>query len=303
MGVEMATRVMAFLWVFAFSPPQNVPYIEGVGDWNIIMVREPRTDQTALALTKSDAIVQLLRNGSPYMVTVRSHACVGRPLILRIDDKKALLLGEKGHRNVELATSQMLSGKKAILSYWPNPCKEPQTLELDLNGFAETLQKANELTDEDLQGLEAQILAEHEAARKAEAEHRLKEDPTSELLLAARNGNIVRVIQSLDLGADINTQSESNGYTPLIWASSRGHTETVRLLLEEGADVNVQANDGQTALMRAADYGHVEVVTLLSNSGADVNVQSKNGITALRLATLKGHTQIIQLLKKAGAKE
>jgi hypothetical protein len=267
------------------------------------MVKEPRTDKTALALTKSDAIVQLLSNGKPYMVTVRSHACLGRPLMLRIDDNNAVLLGEKGHRNVDLATRQMHSGKRAVLSYWPNPCKEPRTLELDLNGFAETLQKATQLTDEELQGLEAQILAEREAVRQAEAEDRLKEKPSSELLLAARNGNIVLVIASLDLGADVNTRSESNGYTPLIWASSRGHTEAVRLLLEAGADVDLEANDGQTALMRAADYGHAEVVELLLKSGADVNTQNKNGITAMRLATLKGHTQIILLLQTAGAKK
>ena len=196
----------------------------------------------------------------------------------------------------------MQSGKRAVLSYWPIPCKEPRTLELDLNGFAETLQKANQLTEEDLQGLEAQILAEREAARQAEAEDRLKDNPSSELLLAARNGNVVRVIQSLDLGADVNAQSENNGYTPLIWASSRGHTETVRLLLEAGADVNLTANDGQTALMRAADYGHAEVVELLLKSGADVNAQNENGITAMKLATLKGHTQIILLLQTAGPK-
>jgi hypothetical protein len=299
----MATHVMALLWVLALSPLQNVPEVQGVGDWKIIMVREPRTDQTALALTKSETIVQLLGNGKPYMVTVRSHTCVGQALILRIDDRKAILLGEKGHRNVDLAARQMLSGTRAVLSYWPEPCKEPQTLELDLNGFAETLQKANHLPDEDRRSLEAQILAEREAARKAEAENRLKENPAIELLLAARQGNIVRVIASLDQGADVNTQSESNGYTPLIWASSRGHTETVRMLLEAGADVNVQANDGQTALMRAANYGHPEVVALLLDSDADVNAQTKNGITALRLATLKGHTQIIQLLKTAGAIE
>jgi ankyrin repeat protein len=150
--------------------------------------------------------------------------------------------------------------------------------------------------------LVAQIIAEREAAERTEAENRLKENPSAELLLAARNGNIVRVIASLNLEADVDTQSASNGYTPLTWASSRGHTEVVRLLLEAGADLNRTANDGQTALMRAADYGHVDVLQLLLDAGADVNVKSVNGITALRFATLKGNSRIIDMLKAAGAR-
>jgi hypothetical protein len=299
----MPARLAALASILVLAPAQDVPHIEGAGGWSIIMIKSPRADRNALALTKSGALVQLLPNGKPARVTVRGHACLGRALILRVDGQKAILLGENGHRNVERATEQMLSGKKALLSYWPKPCEEPKTLEVDLNGFAETLQKASHLPDTELENLVAHIAEEREAAEKVEAENRMKENPTAELLLAARDGNVVRVIQALDLGADVNARSESNGYTPLLWASSRGHTEIVRLLLEAGGDVNVQANDGQTALMRAADYGHVDTVTLLLDSGADVNIRNENGITALRFATLKGHTQIIQLLKTAGAKE
>jgi hypothetical protein len=266
------------------------------------MIQNARTEQTNPALVKSEAIVQLHRNGKPTRVTVRGHDCFGRPLILRVDESKALLLGEKGYRNVEPAIRRMTSGTKAVLSYWAEPCEEAQTLELDLSGLAETLTQATQLSEEELQGLVAQIIAEREAAERTEAENRLKKNPSAELLLAARNGNIVRVIASLNLEADVDTQSESNGYTPLTWASSRGHTEVVRLLLEAGADVNVTANDGQTALMRAADYGHVEVLQLLLAAGADVNVKSVNGITALRFATLKGNNRIVEMLKAAGAR-
>jgi hypothetical protein len=298
----MAAFVAALLWVLTLPPLQDVPHIEGSGDWDIIMIRNARTDQTNLALIKSEVFVQLLENGKPVRITARDHTCLGRPLILRVDENKALLLGEKGHRNVDVAKQQMLSGKKAVLSYWPDPCQEPETLELSLNGFAETLNKANGLPDEEVQSLAAQIVAEREAAERAEAENRLKENPSAELLLAARNGNVVGVIASLNQGADVNLQSESNGYTPLTWASSRGHTEVVRLLLEAGADVNVAANDGQTALMRAADYGHAETLRLLIDSGADVNAKSNNGITALRFATLKGHSRIVEMLENAGAR-
>ena len=34
------------------------------------------------------------------------------------------------------------------------------------------------------------------------------------------------------------------GYTSLIWAAWRGHTDIVKILLENGADVNLQDDDG-----------------------------------------------------------
>ena len=34
------------------------------------------------------------------------------------------------------------------------------------------------------------------------------------------------------------------GETSLIWAASEGHTDVVKILIGNGADVNLQANDG-----------------------------------------------------------
>jgi len=46
-------------------------------------------------------------------------------------------------------------------------------------------------------------------------------------------------------------------------AVSHGRLDTVRLLLEAGADINIQDEDGSTALMCAAEHGHLEIVKLL----------------------------------------
>ena len=43
----------------------------------------------------------------------------------------------------------------------------------------------------------------------------------------------------------------------------------VKLLLERGANVNIQNNYGSTALIRASKYGHLEVIKLLLEKGAD----------------------------------
>ena len=55
--------------------------------------------------------------------------------------------------------------------------------------------------------------------------------------------------------------------------------------------------------MLAAENGHSDTVKTLLDAGADVNARAKDGVTALMRAEHEGHSEIIQLLKKAGALE
>ena len=58
-----------------------------------------------------------------------------------------------------------------------------------------------------------------------------------------------------------------------------------------------------TALILAVWWGHTEVVKLLIKNGADVYAKNKYGQTALMLAEKRGHTKIISILKKAMEKK
>ena len=55
--------------------------------------------------------------------------------------------------------------------------------------------------------------------------------------------------------------------TPLLWAAVRGYLEIVAQLIEYGADVNVQDNEGWTALHIVCFKGYVEIVDYLLVSG------------------------------------
>jgi len=74
----------------------------------------------------------------------------------------------------------------------------------------------------------------------------------------------------------------------------------VRLLLQQGVDVNAISGEGDTALYRACRSQQLEVVPTLLEAGADVNLTS-NKLYPLMAACEVGSAEIICLLVKAGA--
>jgi ankyrin repeat protein len=96
---------------------------------------------------------------------------------------------------------------------------------------------------------------------------------------------------------DVNFRDDE-GDTALIVASGKGHLRVVCLLLAApGIDVNLTDGDDQTALRRAASAGHMHVVSmLLTDPGIDINSSDDEGSTALIQASTKGHAPVVSLL-------
>ena len=86
-----------------------------------------------------------------------------------------------------------------------------------------------------------------------------------------------------------------------MWANDKRHLDVARLLLDEGADLNIQDHDGFTALIVASSQGHLEIARLLLDRGATTDIQDNNGRTALVRATGKGQIELERLLIKRGA--
>ncbi len=94
--------------------------------------------------------------------------------------------------------------------------------------------------------------------------------------------------------------THEGGHTDLMRASLEGNTETVKRLLESGADVNAKDDEGRTALMFAVTNMQTDSAKALVEHGADVNVKANDGCTELMLAASAVDSEIIRdLLSKA----
>ena len=145
----------------------------------------------------------------------------------------------------------------------------------------------------------------------------------------------IKIVQLLLSQSSIDIDAiTGDGFTSLMSASMDGCTEAVELLLEAGANPNLQSktstmkgimsdlpdyillqpqvkslllpNDsllkgssmyGWTALMFASLNGHLDIVQILLQAKAITDLQTEAGDTALLLAATKGHSDIVQLLE------
>ncbi len=82
---------------------------------------------------------------------------------------------------------------------------------------------------------------------------------------------------------------KQGGLTPLLHAAREGHVETVRALLDAGADINqVSAGDHTSPMLIAMINGHFDLALSLLERGADPNIASDAGATPL-YAALNAH--------------
>ncbi len=112
-------------------------------------------------------------------------------------------------------------------------------------------------------------------------------------------------------GADVKAQSKLGNTSLLLAARKAGNSRTVKLLIERGADVNVANVFGSTALMAAAASGDIDSVRLLLDAGAEINAKPNmtvdgfimgGGRTPLMWAAYLDNEPLAKLLLERGAK-
>jgi ankyrin repeat protein len=87
-----------------------------------------------------------------------------------------------------------------------------------------------------------------------------------------------------------------NGYegsnSPLYAACIKGHEAIVKMLVDEGADVNAYNEKGRTPIHAASSRGHIAIVKMLVRNKADINSQDEKDRTPLIIALHKGHPKL-----------
>jgi ankyrin repeat protein len=126
-------------------------------------------------------------------------------------------------------------------------------------------------------------------------------NPTDPLVRAAFADDIEKVQQLLLAGAKVNTRDKVTGATALEFAVRHSNRELMRVLLDEGADVNATDSGGRTALMQIGEQSTRDMIQDLITAGAKVNLKDKDGDTALIEAAAYNDSDVLKALLEAGA--
>ncbi|THV47033.1 hypothetical protein BGAL_0340g00030 [Botrytis galanthina] len=115
---------------------------------------------------------------------------------------------------------------------------------------------------------------------------------------AAKLGNVKVTGEFIKRGFALENK-DGMGQTPLMLAVIYGHYETIKLLLESGAEIHSRNLLDQTPLMIAIENGNQEIVKLLLARGA--GIPSENSFaTSLMIATKNGNKEVVELLLQNG---
>ena len=140
----------------------------------------------------------------------------------------------------------------------------------------------------------------------------------TEVYQAARDGSskltkLLRRLKTEQRRTALETKTKDGNHfaTPFIIAAHNGQLNSVKSLLEYGADIEARGMlkiedkvsiEGCTPLLAAAASGYLDVVRLLIKRKANVEGRTSTGATPLRAAAYKGHIDIVRyLVKRCGA--
>ena len=113
-------------------------------------------------------------------------------------------------------------------------------------------------------------------------------------------GNLAMAAYLIRNGAQTEVE-DNNGYTPLIYAAMLNKLEVAKLLISYGAQVNKPNRRGITPLSMAVIQRNFDVVKYLITNGADLNVRTSFGKTPLHLSAISGNLNVVKYLVINGA--
>lgn len=129
----------------------------------------------------------------------------------------------------------------------------------------------------------------------------INEKDTDSLIEAVKENDLSRI---KELVANKSTQIDeqnAKGETPLLIATHNNYIEAAKLLIDEGADINIQDQIHDSPYLYAGAQGKTEILAyMLENAEPDQTVVNRYGGNALIPAAEKGHLENVRLLLSDG---
>ena len=123
----------------------------------------------------------------------------------------------------------------------------------------------------------------------------------SPLHVAAINGNVEVTRLLVNEGANLEMKDSKCGSSPFLHACQNGRVKIVRLLIANGANIKAVGMNGTNALHFAAESGNVELVEMLIDNFPNVNATDADGTTVLQFAAISGNVKVLDILIGRGA--
>jgi ankyrin repeat protein len=135
----------------------------------------------------------------------------------------------------------------------------------------------------------------------------LENDRYDIITITAVANDVPTLKLSLELGGSAKNITSRYDGTALIAAAHLGHAEVVRTLIRAGAPLDHVNNLGWTATIESIVLGdggprHVDTLKSLIQAGANLNLADRQGQTPLALAQARRYGAMVDMLKQAGAR-
>jgi len=124
------------------------------------------------------------------------------------------------------------------------------------------------------------------------------------LMLAARHNGPAAAGLLIAAGANVHATDAFSSQSALSKSAEEGNSEVAAMLIGAGARLNQTNQYGATPLMLAVANDHLDTVRVLLEAGADVSmIHPISSRSALDTAYLVKNQKIIDLLESAGARK
>ncbi len=124
------------------------------------------------------------------------------------------------------------------------------------------------------------------------SDSKIEADIPDTLLKAIEKGNLGKVKQLIELGADLNTKNE-NQQTALYIAAKNNQFAILKYLIEQGADIQAKEKDNLSILHRAVESNHLSMARYLIEKGADSFAKNNDKKTPFDRAKNKNYIELV----------